>query len=225
MDDRSVDIILKLFDQMKESWEKTDKQIEDLSAVVKSLFNTSSSPTHKDISDLICKLQNDLDDHDKAILTINPATNIKDIKDKLSNIHTDLDKHDKAIDVPKMNIKDIKDKLSNIHTDLDKHDKAIDVPKMNIKDTKKILMNIKDTIESVSKKVTHTIIIITTIAAVFGGVYLWINSDMDDKIEKKLMIYGKDHKELLTKPDEIKRIINDLMIKMKKHIEDEESGR
>jgi len=57
MENENIEIILRLFDQVKDSSDKSDKQIEGLSSTIRELFNSSSSPSHSDIVRLINELQ------------------------------------------------------------------------------------------------------------------------------------------------------------------------
>ena len=84
MENENIEIILRLFDQVKDSSDKSDKQIEGLSSTIRELFNSSSSPSQSDIVRLINELQDCLDDHRQN--TSDPIRDIEDSKDELSGI-------------------------------------------------------------------------------------------------------------------------------------------
>ena len=88
MEEQSIEIILRLFDQIKESCNKSDREIEKLSLAIKELFNSSSAPSHDDIVRLINELQDCLDDHRQN--TSEPIRDIEDSKDELSSISKKL---------------------------------------------------------------------------------------------------------------------------------------
>ena len=95
MEEQSIEIILRLFDQIKESCNKSDREIEKLSLAIKELFNSSSSPSHEDMAKLIEKLQDCLDNHIKN--TSDPIRDIEDSKDELSDINKKISKLTKRV--------------------------------------------------------------------------------------------------------------------------------
>ena len=193
MDENNVQIVMKLFDQVKSSCDKTDKNIEDLSSVVRSLLDSASSPSHQEIEDLIRELQSALDEHDKQILTVNPAGGMRDIKDKLEVIHTDLDTHEKT-STP---------------------------ARTKIKDSKVLLTEIKDTVDSVSKKVTKMIYVVVIAASLVGGAYFIVSHSIETIIKAEMVEFNEDQNKLLDKPDQIKALIYNLSKKLDDHMEKE----
>jgi uncharacterized coiled-coil DUF342 family protein len=193
MDENNVQIVMKLFDQVKSSCDKTDKNIEDLSSVVRSLLDSSSSPSHQEIEDLIRELQSALDTHDKQILTVNPSGNIKEIKDKLSSIHKDLEEHDDSIVTSRT----------------------------KIKDSKILLTEIKDKVEKVSKKVTNMIYVVVIAASLVGGAYFIVSHSIETIIKAEMVEFNEDQNKLLDKPDQIKALIYNLSKKLDDHMEKE----
>ena len=88
MQEKDIDIILKLFDQVKNSSDKSDREIEKLSLVIKELFNHSTSPSHNDIKGLMDNLQVCLNDHIKE--TSEPIHEAKFFRDILEKIDKQL---------------------------------------------------------------------------------------------------------------------------------------
>jgi proline dehydrogenase len=59
--ENNKEFILKLFEQVKQSSDKTDAKIDSLNAIVKELVMSSSKPSHDDIMESIEKLDDCID--------------------------------------------------------------------------------------------------------------------------------------------------------------------
>ncbi len=78
------DLIIKLFDQVKSSSDKTDAKIDVLSSVVKDLIISASKPSHSDISNDIQRLDDSLDSFDRG--SLDRSRDIVDCKDAIKSI-------------------------------------------------------------------------------------------------------------------------------------------
>ena len=83
-DEKNIEVILKLFDQVKDSSDKGDRETEKLSMAIRDMMTNSLTPSHKELKEISTKIKERLDDHVKDLYS--PIHDIKNIKIILEEI-------------------------------------------------------------------------------------------------------------------------------------------